>query len=298
MRTKEGTQFESRPTIAIDSVSYEYVVIQRGGLSAIYRTPTTFLRIGSSEKIRKDLVAHKQMEAQGFPVAKLIAEGSHEGMEYFIEESLGESHFGNIFKQEIEARGVVSDETFETFISISEKWAEAQLGVALPTKHWDELESGIHLDTICEEMPEEREQILAAYEKVKARLVAFPFTLTHGDFGPFNMYPKGVIDLESSFMAPAPYDVGAVATHLDWLPDSHEYEAFQLYRFTPEQKKKYLDRMDAVYLRHGLPKVSDYLSELDFLKGIWFVVKLDSTPKLQQFRFNKMRELLKSINNN
>ena len=292
LRPKEETPFDSLPTITLDGVLYELVTVQRSSSSAIYKSLNSYLRIGSTKDIQRDLDIHNQMEAGGFSVAKLLSEGTYKGMIWYTEESLGDDHYGIIFKREAEAQGRISDETFDGFTNLCVAWAKAQLASPQQEKDWDQFGLGVHLDLILQEMPEEEGAILARYEQVKERLGVFPFTISHGDFGSFNICPRGVIDLESSFYGPAPYDVGSLVINPDWFPTSHDYEYFQLYAFSSEQKDRYLARIDALYAGHGLLKVSDYLPELNFLRGMWFVVRMHAYPKLQQFRYARMKELL------
>jgi hypothetical protein len=139
---------EFKNEIKINDEVYEFVDIQRDGLSAIYKNMASYLRIGAPSKISKDLAFHKKMEAYGFPVASLLVEGEHEGQLYFIEESLGEKCFGYIFKEETEKYGQIQEETFDQFIAITLKFAKTQLNTVTEEKNWIDFEKGIHLGDI------------------------------------------------------------------------------------------------------------------------------------------------------
>lgn len=285
---------EFKKQLVIKGIHYDLVDVQREGRTAIYRADESYLRIGASEKIKKDLAFHIKMESFGFPVAKLIDKGEFEGMAFFVEESLGEEKFGDIFKRETEQFGRIQDKTFDDFIAISEKFAFAQLKIATDKKDWNDFTRGIHLDIICDELPELKDRIMDTYKKAEERLSVFPFVITHGDFTSQNIYPKGVIDLEDSFMGPAGYDIGAIMDIATWFPQSKEYEFYRFYTFIDVQKQKYLDAMDAIYLKHNLPKISDYLADFNFTRGIWFAVRMDHTPKLQQFRYEALKKFFSS----
>ncbi len=278
--------------ITIGSKVFEYVDTQRDGTTAIYKDDSTYLRIGNKERIEKDLSFHKRMESYSFPVPNIYSEGIIDEMSFFIEESLGAEHFGNIFKEETEKFGKIQNETFEQFIEICIRFTEAQLKTVTDLKDWKSFKQGIHLDILCKELPDKKEEIMNAYKQIEERLNVFPFVLTHGDMTPFNMYPKGMIDFEDSFMGPAGYDLGSIIEHLNWFPESHEYEYYKLYTFTPEQKKKLTDAIDSVYIVHNLPKVSDYLADFDLAKGIWFAIRMDHTPLLQKFRYELINSLV------
>ncbi|MCC7356710.1 MAG: phosphotransferase [Candidatus Doudnabacteria bacterium] len=278
--------------LEIKHSTFSLVDVQRSGKSAIYNDKSRYLRIGIGPGISNDLHLHKQMQTFGFPVAKLLDEGQHEGMLYFIEESLGDEHFGEIFKNDISASGEISGSSFQQFIDVSKKFVESQVKTITTKPNWESFKIGIHLDKIVEELPEQADAIMLRYEKVEERLGAFPTGLLHGDFGPFNMYPKGIIDLESSFFGPVGYDIGSIMEFSNWFPESPHDGYYQTYKFTDEQKVRFYEIMDRVYIERDLPKISDYTSEFNFVKGIWFAVGMDHLPNLQKFRFKVLTSLL------
>ncbi|MDB5259855.1 MAG: hypothetical protein JWN37_86 [Candidatus Nomurabacteria bacterium] len=281
--------------LSLKGEKYVHVDTQRGGDSAIYISGLKYLRIGDQEKVQKNLVIHKKLESFGFPVPKLIEEGKIDGMEFYIEESLGEKHFGLIFRDEVTLNGVISDDTFDNYIKVCVRFTEAQLKTCTNNKKWYAFTKAIHLDLLCEELPEYKEKILEAYTQVQRKLERIPFVICHGDFGPFNIYPNGVIDFEDSFSGPLGYDIGGMIEHLNWFPESSEYEFYRLYNFTPEQKSLLTGRIDEVYQMNNLPKLSDNLSEFNLLRGMWFAVRMGSYPKLQEFRHNLIKNIIDTI---
>ncbi len=278
--------------IIIDNVEYHLEDIQRSGNSAIYKDNINYLRIGAPEKIDKDLSFHKKMEAFGFPIAKLRGEGDYQGMRYFIEKSLGDEHFGQILKRETQALGHVSDESFEIFLNILIKFGAAQIKTISSDQDWESFRNGIHLDIICRELPEYADRIVARYKQSEERLKAFPFGIMHGDFTPFNIYPKGVIDLEDSFVGPLGYDLGSFVEIQNWFPETSDDEFHRVYKFTPEQRAKLISSIDDLYVNAGLAKISDYTEDFNLTKGIWFTVRMQSLPKLQQFRYELIKQLI------
>ena len=278
--------------LTIDGKVFDFVDVQRDGSTAIYKNVSAYLRVGDVLKIQKDLARHKQMEGCGFPVAKLLAEGTIAGMAYFIEESLGDRHYGIIFKEETEEFGAIRDQTFDQFVDFCVRFAQAQLKTVTGEQDWPGFEKGIHLDILCQEMPAEKEKILSKYRAVQKKLAGVPFMLSHGDMTTFNILPKGIIDFEDSFMGPAGYDLGALVEHLNWFPESTDYEYYRLYDFTPAQRQRFLDRIDDVYSKVKLPKLSDHLAEFNFTRGIWFAVRMGHAPKLGKFRHDEIRKLI------
>ncbi len=277
--------------VTIDGTIYNLVRAQRDGFSAIYKSSSRFLRIGSPEKINKILLAHKDLEKYNFPVARLLGEGKLDDMDYFFEESMGDSHFGELFERDMKKLGFISDEMFNQFLDIIIKFTLAQLKTITGDKEWSNFEHTIHLDLLCSEIPENKEKIIDTYNKHKKKLEIFPFVIIHGDLTPFNIYPTGIIDFENSSVGPAGFDLGAIIQHLFWFPESTEYEYYRLYNFSPEQVDLFLKTIDQIYIEHGLPKISDYLPEFNFTKGLWFTANNRYSPKLAQFRYSLIRTL-------
>lgn len=295
MNQEKISKMEFKPQIEINGIVFSWVNTQRGGLTAIYKDNSTFLRIGSPEKIKKDLLLHKKLAEYGFPIAQLLDEGQIGEMHYFIEKSLGSEHFGTLFQKEFNEQGHITDETFDKFMIVCEKFVKSQLKTLSLQKDWDNFRTAIHLDVICEELPEYKEKIINAYEKVKEKLSVYPFVLTHGDFTPFNILPEGIIDIENAFSGPAGYDLGGILATPNWFPDSTEYEFHQVYKLTPEQKQKFIDKIDNIYVNNSLPKISNYLEEFNFTKGMWFTAKMHRFPKLQKFRYYVLKNLVDKI---
>jgi len=283
---------EFKSQITIKGVIFNWVKTQRDGATAVYKGDSTFLRIGLPEKIKRNLLLHKKLEKYNFPMASLLDEGQIGDMYYFIETSLGSENFGTLFKKEFNEHGKITDETFNKFIVICEKFVNSQLKTVTSQKDWDNFSTTIHLDLICAELPEYKEKIFNTYKIVEKKLLVFPFVITHGDFTPFNILPEGIIDIENVFLAPAGYDLGGILAISNWFPDSTEYELHQVYKLTPEQKQKFIEMIDGIYINNSLPKISDYLEEFNFTRGMWFTARMSRFPKLQEFRYALLKSLV------
>ena len=266
---------------------FQLVTSQRDGESAVYRSEdgSRYLRIGKTERIRKDLELHKQMEAAGFPVATLVGEGETGGKHYFIESSLGEGRLGDLFGDDVSRDGAIAEEHFSKFLSVVERFGRAQLTTVVPPD-FDEFARGIHLDWLSAELPEYEKAIGKRFQEAVERLSIFPFVLTHGDFNPMNLYSEGVIDLEDSFRGPFGYDIMTALVHIGYFPDSAEYEYFSRYRFTPKQADRYRAMADTLSQQAGFPPLSRFEADFDFCRGAWSLVRMHKWPKLQEFRYN------------
>lgn len=278
------------PSIHINGKAFDLVVVQRGGTTAVYKSGDEILRIGNREKIAKDLALHKKMEALGFPVTRLIGEGEHEGLGYFIEASLGDRHLGNRFAEEVREIGVIRDATFQSLLRIVDRFGRAQLKSIVPAKDFEEFTRGIHLDILCQELPHYSEAIRSRFRQCIERFSPFPFVITHGDFNPNNLYAEGVIDLEDSFYGPFGFDLMTALVHINYFPDSPEYEYTARYRFTPAQSREYLAAIDLIATDAHLPRLSEIKDDFEFCRASWSLVRMHQWPRLQQFRYELFRQ--------
>lgn len=270
--------------------SFEFVVNQRNGQSAVYKSADTYLRIGDPGRIKTDLALHKQMVAAGFPLARVISEGSLGDRAYFIESSLGDKCMGNLFAKDIEKTGSVTQENFDAFLRVTEQFARAQLTTGSSTRDYAEFADGIHLDELCDELPEQAPKIRSIFDAAKQKIAALPFVITHGDFNPNNLYPDGVIDLEDSFHAPFGHDLVGAFSHIDYFPDSSDYEFHATYRFSADQQRQYFELLDRICMETSLPPLSECKSDFDFTRAVWLLVRMHKWPKIQKFRYDLFAE--------
>lgn len=268
---------------------FTLVNLQRDEATAVYRGGDTFVRIGRPDKMVPNFNLHKKMESAGFPVPRLIDSGNYGELFYFTEKSLGDRHLGDEFAVDVEATGEISEEHFNQLVSLVKKFALAQYGTA-KAEDVESLRNGIHLELLCKEMLEDDAvKLQAKFKEVTERLSVFPYVITHGDFNPHNIYECGVIDFEDSFYGPFGYDLTTALVHIRNFPleDTDEFRA--LYNFTPEQIERFTDALDAISTDLGLPPLSLYTDDLDFLRTIWSAVRMAKYPNLQEFRFNRLR---------
>jgi len=270
----------------INGKMFELVRVQRGGTTGVYKCRNEYLRIGETVKIKRDLDFHKKMETFKFPIAKLVSEGEFGGKYYFIEQSLGEKHLGEQFAEDLINLEVISDEHFKIFLEIALHFAKAQLNTATEYKDMESFKYGIHLEVLCAELPQYKSKILNCFEEVTKRLLVFPFVITHGDFNPHNLYPKGAIDLADSFYGPFGFDLVTAIVHVNYFPTSGDYEYVTHYTFTSEQEAEYFRKMDSITAKAGLPALSDFKSDFEFCRGLWSLSNMQKWPKIQKWRYD------------
>lgn len=280
------------------SDEFELIQVQRGGISAIYksRNGKYFLRIGDVVKIKKDLEKHKYIESFGFSISKIVSSGFQNDMQYFVEESLGEKTFAQIFVDDMKTSDFVSDKNFDLLLDQVVKFMKVQIGDIKDKNKtsFDEIsfQDAIHLGDVCTEMPELKDKIVSKYKEVFNRLAVFPKSIMHGDFNPFNILPGGIIDFETVSVAPFGYDLIGFYTTYKWFPSGGDYEFTKLYKFSDKQIKKYKKEISDLCLKNSLPDIFEFQNEFEFLKGLWHSAGMSHVPKLQRFRFELLRKML------
>src|SRR3569832_174022 len=146
------------PVRTIEGAQYELVRAQRSGV-CVYRGKDSYLRIGPKELIAKQLETHRHMESSGFPVAKLLSEGSDEDDAYFRESSLGDKRFLELFEDDIASSGNISGDRFAQYLVLIEKYLVAQLASGERSRNVDSFRHAVHIDTLIKEMPHYRDAI-------------------------------------------------------------------------------------------------------------------------------------------
>lgn len=224
------------------------------------------MRVGPRDILEPELTLHKKLLYYGFPIAKIIEEGELEKDFYYIEASLGNNVYGNIFAEDWKKNRQISDENFKNFLEISKKFAVAQLKTAELSLDDESFYLGIHVNLIIEELPDLKDKIIHGFEKVKSRTKNMPLVLTHGDLNPFNILEKGVIDFGSSFHAPAGYDIISCIYQNYNFPKSGDYESnlMRLYDFSSKQTGIFFREMKQIYSRTGTPNPLDFADDFVF----------------------------------
>jgi hypothetical protein len=279
-------------TLTIKGVAFQHVSSGRYNPVAVYQRGRQYLRIGPRRKIAQLLAIHRTLADANFPVPRLIASGTRGGQAYYIETSLGEKHFGELFAEDYAKTGRISNTHFARFLAITKRFANAQFTTAAPHGGFPQFEKGIHADCILEELPRLTARTRKALARARERLRELPFALTHGDFNAWNIYPKGVIDFESHFRGPFGYDLAANVIQPKFFPRGKQTEASRTYDFSDAQVNTYLAFMDALSTRHALPKLSTHLNDFAFCRLIWSAARMERWPKLQAWRYRLFEKAL------
>ncbi|MDO8482811.1 MAG: hypothetical protein Q7S86_03265 [bacterium] len=276
--------------VIINDQAFRLVKRSRRGEVAIYTSGELYARVGEREPVEKMMELHAKFDGLGFPVAAIAGRGEINAGTYYLEESLGEKRFSELFRDDMEMYGFISPELFESFLLVSEKFARAQFGSAVSTTEGLSLIDIIRPSDLADELPEVGEQLLKRFEEAVSVLKVFPSVLTQGDFNPHNLFPQGVIDFEKIYYAPCGYDLVTNICHINQFPESHEYEYYRGYFFSKDQEDSYYKRFDAIYVEAGLPKLSDYKGYFEYCRAIWSAARNHRAPKLQQWRYELFKK--------
>ncbi len=270
----------------LGGISFQLLGTQRSG-AAVYRGENAYLRIGEKTAIAHDLLQHRLMEKHKYPVAPIITEGELGGKGYFIEKSLGSKSFRAIFQEDYLDRSHVADTHFSRFLAVMKKLYGMQIKARTPEWNTSDFAAGVNVTKLSQELPVYREQIETRFVHAVERLKKMPGVLTHGDCNPANVYEKGIIDLEDSFIGPLGYDVVSSIMTIDWSPLTRDFEFHAQYKFTDEQKDSYVKSFSTMNTKVRLPSLSTHYDDLAFCRAIWLCSGMHEWPRIQQWRFEK-----------
>ena len=273
-------------TLEIDGRPYQLVARQRSD-AAVYKGDETYLRIGEAGFVNEKLAVHKKMEQEGFPVPQLLREGAYGERKYFLEASLGDKRLTDLFAEDVQAAGKISDLHFDQFLRVSLMFLDAQLRTDPCDRDAVAFGRAIHLETLMDELPEYASRIQKRFNETVSRTSRLPSVITHGDFNPANMYPTGVIDFEDSFHGPVGYDMITALTTIDWFPQEEGFEYRARYLFSDTQKDAYLKACNERFVAAGLPALSDFFNGFAFARALWMVARMQQWPKIQKWRYHR-----------
>ena len=279
-------------TLTVGEETFEHVKTRVYAPVAVYKGNNSYLRIGPKEELEPEAEFHQKLLGLGFPVPQIVASGELNGSYYYIEQSLGEKHLGEMFAEDVKKDGRISDKNFKTFLGLTTHFAQAQLKTASPNSWEDGFYGQIHVDYLLEELPDLQDKTQQAMDQILKRLQGFPAVLSHGDFNPWNLFPTGVIDIERFKLGPAGYDLISNIFSAYMFPPTLDGEPYRSYEFTQDQITEYLNTVDNIYTANRLPKLSDFKDEYIFGRLIFAVVRMHHRPSLQKWRYDLYRKVL------
>ena len=276
--------------IVINGKNFKLVKKRRSTAMAVYKFDKRYLRVGERKDLDAELKMRDKLKSYGFPVPDRFPRTRMQGkLYYYTERALGYKSFSEIFRNDIEETGEISKKSLNELIRVVKNFAEAQLKTQ-KKESYANFTNSLNMQALLRELPKEKNKIRKIYDEAKKRLSIFPMVLTHGDFNAHNLYRKGVIDFENLVYGPAGYDIISCLSTPDYFPVRGNYEILTSFRFSDEQREKFLKVFDKLYLQNGLPRLSDYVYYYDFCRAVWLTAKSHHIPKIQQFRYELFKK--------
>lgn len=280
--------------ITINGRVFEHIKTREYLPVSVFKSNSLFLRTGSEEILKKEIRFHRNLLKFDFPVPEILEEGKINGDHYYIETSLGERLFGDIFAKDFKKNGGVSEKNFLMFLDLAKKFAKAQIAAKKLDEDEKDFYSGIHVDFVLEELPGLKDDILNAFGMIKERSRSLPYVLTHGDFNPYNILEKGVIDFGSIFYAPAGFDLVTAIYNAYSFPRAGDYEMKREFEFSTRQIEVYFNSIDEIYAKSGLPPLTKFIDDFILCRLIWATARMGETPNIQKWRYERFEEMLKN----
>ncbi len=257
----------------------EWILIKnRGALvrtGAVYRSQDSkyILRTGGKDEIQNEADFAQKLYHVGFPIPAPVERGEIDGeVSYFVETSVGNKTFGEMFASDYRDIGKINDDLFKKFTETVKLFAVAQLDNSNRELETIQLVEAIQLGNVLLENPDLPEDLInTAMEKFKKRTNLLPVVISHGDFTPFNIMEGGVIDFETRVMMPFGYDIvtGVVFQKFWDHPKPNGSGTMKLWDFSNEQLTSYFDQIDMLCKKYNISNISDFKNDFIFLKSIW-----------------------------
>lgn len=289
------------PDIKVNDVNYRHVKNRLAG-GRIYRATDgeSYLRIGDKQLTAEEHIHLLSLCNRGFPVAKILNHGKRDEEYYFIEESLGEEPFALQFGEEFSDQGVISDKTFERYLGVMQRYAEASFDPKNHRHHKFDIRQISLLKYIQSQYSLNTARLDRLFTKAEKRLAELPSVEIHEDLGPFNVMDRGVIDFEtvqdksqtlnSSRFGPVGFDSVAGPLTGYYFPRAEGYHIKILYEFSNSQLADLGSMISKVASTHNIPNPNDYSQEFLLIRTLWAaarrlgyeVIKYDN-PEQERF---------------
>lgn len=271
-KNKNGESFQE--TIAtLETEGWLFIKAREYQNSLVFMSQNgeKYLHIGDLEKIQRAIKIQTNLYQKRYPVSPVLKTGYLGRYSYFIESSLGDQTFGDVFTKNIESQKFVDDQIFCSFCDTVETYFEAQIENQLPPPERFDVRVEVMAENVIQENPDlDTMTIDAALDRLQDRLQKLPFTYSHGDFAARNIFPRGVIDFEFSSIAPIGLDVFTVCAMESFWMFRNETGNYQAKFWFEQHHHKYLlqilIKICDIYKLDNLPS---YQNDFILFKAFW-----------------------------
>ncbi|MGW1997590.1 phosphotransferase [Embleya sp. NPDC001921] len=238
---------------------------------AVWRSPDGrfFKRTGGAD-LREEARFQRRIGELGYPVPRVVDEGTEAGRAYFVEESLGPASLHDTALAATGGRAaVVTDEVVDDAASIAALLLAAQAAHPQPAspdalRGWVE-RAGFTADVFAENPDLDTPRVHALTGRALSRLESVPMVWSHFDYGLPNAFRARVIDWQHHGPAPLGYDVVPALEIIAFKGGTKGYTA------DAAQRSRYLAALDAVSLPATGHRVSEHLGEFLLVKCMFFL---------------------------
>lgn len=234
-----------------------------------------FARLGPKESTIEEQIHTVSLRERGFPVASVLESGEFSDTEwYFIEESLGEEPFHTQFTHEYEQTGGVSNETFDKYLSVLQRYINAQFASSNRTNLSARgfIDAAIPDSDIISNYAAcggDIERYHEAITRAAKNLKDAPMGVLQFDLNPFNVLDRGMIDFELVGYGPLGYDSLLVSLWHRWFTSDQESRYRVAYMLTPEQIEQATQLVTAATEQAHVENPLNYMQEFLLIKTAW-----------------------------
>ncbi|SHK19253.1 hypothetical protein SAMN05421803_11548 [Nocardiopsis flavescens] len=230
----------------------------------------------------------------GFPVPRPVEVGASGRGYHFTEPEAGTHSLHDLaMMQAQDSGGVVDDALVDAAAAVSSRLLRAQAAhpvedAETPERTWFH-RAGFVEEVFAENPDLDTEEIRALIDTAVARLAQVPLCHGHLDYGLPNAFPDAVIDWQHHAPAPLGYDVYPVLDIAAFKGGGRGYG------FTPEQRTRYTEALDAVARECAGGPLSLHTGDFLLAKGFFFLARMrpkDGAPAAKYRKWHYRRTLL------
>ena len=296
----------SKKILKIEDEDFEFVQsrLVEGGEVYTNSSKTLYARVGPKESTLQEEIHQKSLAKRGYPVGTVESSGVLDDRRYyFIEKSLGDKHFGQIFAVD---GGVTSDANFEQFSSVLLRFLDAELDESNHLHTEFDVRQIIEFDELRAGYPDkDLSGVEKAIKKMSDALRGLTTVYIKNDLNPFNVFPKGVIDFEYVYPGPIGYDVVSAVIFNSFFPKNEIDGIEQLYYYDEKQVNDHIAQVKEKLKNTNIDINDEIIQAYIVMKTIWAAVKNNSAIKNPEkksdfwdWRFAIMTKVIDAYNKN
>ncbi|MFI9585733.1 phosphotransferase [Streptomyces sp. NPDC052236] len=256
---------------------WEFIKNRTAADGAVWRSADGkfFKRTGGAE-LREEAAFHRRIAELGYPVPRVVDDGTEDDKSYFVEESMGNA---SLHDTAVAATGgqsaVLAEEVVSGAAAIAARLLVAQAAHPHPAsagvlREWPR-RAGFTANVFAENPDLDTPRVRALTGRVLDRLESAPLVWAHYDYGLPNAFPAGIIDWQHHGLAPLGYDVVPALDIIAFKGGSKGYTA------GPAQRSRYLAALDQASVRATGRPVSEHLAEFLLIKSLFFLALMKPT---------------------